>query len=84
MIGKFLLVASVFFLTSRLAIILILEHAGLFLASSYSPTLNEALDRAYSQYISSGLHNDVKQQFFQPPKQYSILDFTEFILVHRL
>ena len=63
--------------------ILILEHAGLFLASSYRPTLNEALDKAYSQYESSDVHTVVKKEFPQPPGQYSIPQFTDFILEHR-
>jgi hypothetical protein len=67
-----------------IAITLILEHACLFYASQLKPTRDEALDSACSQYISSNIHNTVIKQFSAPPMQYSILEFKEFILKHRL
>ena len=44
----------------------------------------EALDKAYSQYINSDTHNAVQECFLASPNQYSILQFTEFILKHHL
>ena len=64
--------------------ILILEHACLFYASSSKPTVNEALDKAYSQYQASSTHDTVIRQFLTPFDKYSILQFVEFILDHRL
>ena len=43
-----------------------------------------AMDQAYYQYTSSDTHNAVKEQFSLRPTQYSILQFTEFVLSHRL
>jgi hypothetical protein len=67
-------------------IILILEHAFLSHAPQSKPTRDEALDWAYSRYCASGVHNEVTKQFSESlrPKAYSILQFTEFILKHRL
>ena len=73
-----------YFLTSNIVTILILDRASLFYASPSHPTLENALDHARSQYESSGTHNAVKEQFSLPPKQYSLLQFTEFVLSHRL
>jgi len=73
-----------YFLTSKIVTILILDRATLFYASPSHPTLNNALDQACSQYESSGTHTAVKEQFLLPHKQYSVLQFTEFILSHRL
>ena len=84
MIGIFPLCASIFFLTSKIASILILDRASLFFASAPRPTLEGALDQAYYQYTSSDTHNVVKEQFSLRPKQYSISQFTEFVLSHRL
>jgi len=67
-----------------IVMILILEHACLSYASQSNPTRDEALDRAYVRYCASGVHDNVTKQFFEPPKEYSILQFTEFILKHRL
>jgi hypothetical protein len=64
--------------------ILILEHACLLIASQSKPTKDEALDEAYSRYCASGVHNELMTQFSAPPKRYSILRLTEFILEHRL
>jgi hypothetical protein len=71
-------------LTSVIVIILILEHACVSYASQSNPTRDEALDQAYSRYCASGVHNEVTKQFFAPPKEYSIPQFTAFILKHRL
>jgi hypothetical protein len=64
--------------------ILVLEHASLYYASSSKPPLDQALDRAYSQYNVSITHSLVTEQFSASPQTYSILQFTEFILNHRL
>jgi len=64
--------------------ILILEHASLLYASQSKSTRDEALDRACSRYSASGVHSEVTEQFFAPPTEYSTLQFTEFILKHRL
>jgi hypothetical protein len=70
------------FLTTNIAVTLILEHACLLHASWSNPTA--ALEQAYSQYISSNFHNKAKKQFAAPPKHYSNFEFMEFILKHRL
>jgi hypothetical protein len=64
--------------------ILILEHATLYYASSSIPTFDQAFDRACFQYRASNTHNVVIEQFSAAPQTYSILQFTEFILGHRL
>ena len=71
------------FLTFKIVTILILERAYLLFVSS-SPSLSDALDQAYRQYKSSDTHDAVKEQFSLRPKRYSILQFTEFVLSHRL
>jgi len=63
--------------------ILILDCTSLFNSTASYP-FQDALDNAHSQYVSSGTHDAVKEQFSLPPKEYSILQFTEFILSHRL
>ena len=73
-----------YFLTLQIASILILDRASLFYAPASRPSLENALDQAYSLYESSGIHNVVKEQFSLRPEQYSILKFTEFVLSHRL
>ena len=72
-----------YFLTSKIVTLLILNRTSLLYASPSRPTLDNALDQACSQYISSDTHNAVKEQFLLPPKQYSILQFTKFVLSHR-
>jgi hypothetical protein len=57
-----------------------MEHAYLFYASFSKPTIEEALDKAYSQYQASGIHNAVIRQFIAPFKEYSIQQFIKFIL----
>jgi hypothetical protein len=64
--------------------ILILDYACLSYASSSRPTLKKALNKACSQYIASCTHNEVIRQFTTHPQEYPILDFTEFVLQHRL
>jgi hypothetical protein len=64
--------------------ILILEQASLFYASLPKLTLIEALDKAYFEYQASNTHDAVIKQFVAPFKEYSILQFTEFILNHSL
>jgi hypothetical protein len=64
--------------------ILILEHACLFHASSSKPTVNDALDKAYSQYQASETHDAVVIHFVPPSKKYSVLQFADFILNYRL
>jgi len=83
MIGTFLLFTSA---NSNiyLVAILILEHASLHHASFSKPTIDEALDKAYSQYRASDIHSAVIGQFCAPSKEYSIQQFMEFILTHRL
>jgi len=69
-------------LTMKTAVTLILEHACLLHASQGDPSA--ALKKAYSQYVSSNFHNEVKKQFAAPPKHYSSPHLMEFILKHRL
>ena len=71
-------------LTSKIAIILILDHACLSYVSRSKPTHMKALIKAYSRYKASGVRNTITMRFSAHPTQYSIRDFTEFILEHRL
>jgi hypothetical protein len=64
--------------------IIILEYACRFRTSSPDSSRKKALDKAYSRYKRSGTHNVVKSQFHGSPNQYSISQFTEFIIRHRL
>jgi len=64
--------------------LLILDRASVSYASPSRPTVYKALDQAYSQYKYSDTHNAVKEQFPLPPEQYSISDFTKFVLSRRL
>jgi hypothetical protein len=84
MIGTFSCLSLLPALTSKIVSILILEHTSLYEASSSRPTLNQALDRAYSQYRAFNTHNAVISQFSAAPQTYSIIQFTEFILGHHL
>jgi hypothetical protein len=72
------------FLTSKIAIILILENACLFYASQPQPDRSVALDRAYSLYKTSQTHIAASKEFSASSMEYSIPQLTEFILVHRL
>ena len=72
------------FLTSKLVICLILEHACLSYASQSEINVGDALDQAYSRYCTSGIHEKVIQQLHEPPAQYSIVQLTDFILMHHL
>ena len=73
-----------YFLTSEPVTVLILDLAALLYASPSCPTLDDALDQAYFKYESSDTHNAVKDQFSLSLDQYSILQFREFILSHRI
>jgi hypothetical protein len=42
------------------------------------------LNTACSQYMISPIQGEITQQFTAPPTTYSISDFTEFVLQHRL
>jgi hypothetical protein len=64
--------------------VLILEHACRFTALRSLHEKPEALHKAYLQYKASETHSAVTEQFSAPPAQYSIVEFTEFILTHRL
>jgi hypothetical protein len=81
-IGIFFLSASAIS-NMKIVILLILECACLLHASSSRPSCSEALDMAYSQYETSGIHNAIGEQFpsFQ---RCSISQITEFILGNRL
>jgi hypothetical protein len=63
--------------------ILILENACLSYASQ-SLIRDEALDRAYSHCCASDILIDLTKQFCASPKEYSIMQFMEFILKHHL
>ena len=67
-----------------IATVLILECAAILFASPPHPPRVEALDKACSQFISSNTHNAVNRLFLLSPKPYSIQQFTEFLLIHRL
>jgi hypothetical protein len=69
---------------SRTATLLILEYACRFYTSQPQPNSDEALAEAYSQYKASNTHTAVTKWFSAPRIHYSILEFTEFILKHRL
>ena len=73
-----------YLLTSKIVTILALEHASLLSTSPSRPTLVYALDQSFSKYEYSDTHNALKEQFPLPPKQYSISEFTTFVLSHRL
>jgi len=66
-----------------IVIILILEHACISYLSSSRPSYNQALAKACSQYRASQLHNVVTKQLPTPLQDYSVSQFTEFILGHR-
>ena len=73
-----------YFLTSKIVTILLLDRASLSYASPSCPGLDDALGQACSKYESSDAHIAVKKQFSLPPERYSISQFTEFVLSHRL
>ena len=64
--------------------ILILDHAGLSYASSSKPTLNMVVTNACAQFMASHVLDEIVNQFTAPPQEYSISEFTDFILDHRL
>jgi hypothetical protein len=84
MIGTFSLYMYLYFLTSKIVTILILDRASVLYSSPSCPYRDRALEQAYSQYKSSGTHDEVKEQFLLSPQQYSISQFTQFVLSHRL
>ena len=73
-----------YFLTSKTVTIIMLEYACRIRTSSPGLTLAKALDEAYSRCKQSGTHKVVKTQFQGSPNKYSVSQFTEFILQHRL
>ena len=68
----------------QIATVLILEYAAILFASPSRPSLEEALNKACSQFISSNTHNAVNRLFLLSPKPYSPQQFTEFLFIHRL
>jgi hypothetical protein len=66
----------------KIATILILEHASLHFASPFTPTKDEALNQAYTQYCASDIRFEVRKQFSVLPMEYSKV--TQFILDRRL
>ena len=83
MIGTFPLSAPVSS-NFKTATVLILEYATIRIASPSRPTRQEVLDEACSRFISSNAHNVVHQEFVLSTESYSALQFTEFVLAHRL
>jgi len=71
-------------LTSKIAIVLILEYACILFAAPSRPTREEALDKACSQYISSHTDNAVHLLLLLSPRPYSPQKIIEFVLMHRL
>jgi hypothetical protein len=62
---------------------LILEYASRLFASSSRPTLKQAFDQAYSQYLLSDIHNAVTTQFLTT-SSYNPQQFTDFVLQNHL
>jgi hypothetical protein len=83
LIGTFLWSASIIS-DIKIVTVLILEHACLSHTSQYTPTVDEAVDQAYSRYCASNIHNDLTTHFSAHAKGYSIPQITEFILKHHL
>ena len=67
-----------------IAIVIILEYACRFRASSPDFTPAKALHEAYSRYKGSDTHKAVKERFPRDRNQYSFPEFTEFIFRNRL
>jgi hypothetical protein len=83
LIGTFL--PSAFIISDlKIVTILILDNTCLSYTSQSQPTRDKAFDQAYSRYCASNIHVDLTKQFCASPKEYSILQFVEFILKHRL
>jgi hypothetical protein len=68
---------------SKIATIIILEHACLLYASSSGPSSEAALNRAHTTYIASNARNELPIQF-PASQEYVIPQVTDFILQHRL
>jgi hypothetical protein len=64
--------------------LLILDHAGLSYASSSKPTLKKVLKKACAQFMASHVLDEIVNQFTAPPQEYSMSQFREFIVQHRL
>ena len=71
-------------LTFKTVTIIMLEYACRIRTSSPGLTLAKALDEAYSRCKQSGTHKVVKTQFQGSPNEYSVSQYTKFILQHRL
>ena len=84
MIGRPALHLPLQFLTSQIAIIVILDNACLFHASQARPDYIAALDRAYSRYKTSDTRIAARIRFSSRSVECSIPKFTEFILAHRI
>jgi hypothetical protein len=86
LIGTFLLSTSALS-NIKVVNILILESACVSFTKLNNPTTDKAmneLDQAYSRYCASNIHIDLTKQFSASSKEYSILQFMDFILKHRL
>jgi len=68
----------------KIVTIIILEYACRFHASSPDSTRVKVLDEAYSRYKQSGTYEVLEREFPGSPNEYSIEQFTEFTLQHRL
>jgi hypothetical protein len=81
-IGIFLL--SVLAISNINIVIILILDACLSYISQSEPTRDEALDQACSQYCTSDIYIELMMQFSAASNEYSILQFTEFILEHHL
>ena len=68
---------------STIAMILILEHACLLYASSFSPSSEAALNTAYNAYTTSNARTELPIRF-PASRGYVDLQVTEFIVQRRL
>jgi uncharacterized membrane protein YukC len=71
------------YLTFKVVTILILENACFSCALSSKPSYEEALDRAYSQFITSNTYDALIEQF-STNQIYSIPQLVEFISNYHL
>jgi hypothetical protein len=72
------------FLIFQIVTILILDHASRSRASSSSLTLNIDLNKARLRYLASHIYDKITTQFTASPGEYSVSNFNDFILGHRL
>jgi hypothetical protein len=70
-------------LMSKIATIIILEHACLLYASSSRPSSTAALNTTHATYMTSNTPNELPIQF-PASQEYVIPQVTDFILQHRL